>query len=168
MNILGALLLSASTILCSLYLADVLKKRRNVLSECAALVRYISSEICYSDESINKIIKKASENDDFKFLKFLQDSALSDLSSAFDDVWCDCVDKHNKGLCFNSEINNLLKSFGSKLGKTDSAGQKELCSYYEMQFDKLLVCADAVLNERIKICHTVGLTSAVLMFIFVI
>lgn len=168
MKYAGALLLSISVIFISCYVSEIIKKRNKALAECVALVRYISSEISYADEPVNKIIYKASQNEDFNLLNFLQDSSLIDLSSSFAQAWCESIDKNNNELYFGSDINSLLKGFGRKLGKTDVSGQKELCSYYENQFAQLHDLSSTSQHEKIKLCHTVGFAIGALLFVFVI
>ena len=168
MSVLGALLLTAAAVLGGFYMGDIVEKRCRVLNECVNLVRFIASLIDYTDEPLQKIIHKAANSADYRLLRFLEDVDRADYSDGFDSVWCRSIDEHNGKLLFDSKTNELLKSFGSRLGKTDAAGQKELCAYYEQQLVQELEAATDKKREQIKLCRVVGCAVGTLLFVLVI
>ncbi len=168
MRLAGGFLLAASAVFCGFYMSDIVEKRCRVLNECISLVRYISSLIEYSDEPIKKIMQKAASSNEYKMLTFLNFTADADISQGFEKVWSESIDMNNGKLLFSPKINELLKSFGNKLGKTDSAGQKELCNYYIKQFEILFSASNEKRKEQKRLCRVSGCAAALIFLVFVI
>lgn len=168
MNVLGAVFLAVAAIMYGFYKSEIVEKRCSVLSECVSLIRHISTQIDYTDEPLQRIMLKAADNNEYKFLAFIKAVADADFANGFDTVWCNNVEKYSKRAFFDSKTVTLLKSLGQKLGKTDSDGQKELCAYYEEQFDLLLNEANEKKAEQVKFYRVIGFAVGLMIFVFVI
>ena len=143
-------------------------KRSLVLGECVSLVRYINSQIDYTDDTLQKIIFRAAESGEYTHLLFLNELSCGVYEKGFDELWSEGVEKSCGKPCFDSRTVHALKSFGQKLGKSDSAGQKELCANFEQEFLRLYTTAEQNKAEKIKLYRVTGLAAGIIIFIFVI
>ena len=134
------------------------------LGQCTALTVFFASSISHSDESLPVIVHRACESGNFNRLSFLEAIDKSDLSQGFASAWGDGVD--GAALCLDAQCKNLLKSFGTRLGKTGTKDQLELCEFYKSRFEFREVQLQERCAERIKLCRVTGATLGVLLFVF--
>lgn len=167
-ELMGAVLLSVSAVLCGFYTANVVKIRCCILEECVTLIRSVASLIDYADEPVQKILQNTVKEYDYKFLNFLKTVAETEFADGFDKTWCNCIEKECTGFYFEKQTVELLKAFGQKLGKTDSSGQKELCAYYERKFEQMINITNEKRSEKMKLCRVTGFAVGAIIFVFAV
>ncbi len=140
-----------------------MKKRCHTLEQCSALVRFFSSSIGYGDEPLSLIVKRAVDSSAFEELTFLNAVNRDDLSRGFSAVWSNSIDACNDAL--DKEGKALLKSFGSRLGKTDTTDQLEFCEYYKEQFAQREAQARKNVKEQVKLCRLSGSAVGALLIV---
>lgn len=155
----------AASVMAGFYAGARVEKRCTVLEECVCLVRYFSSSIGYSDETLPVIIHRACESGEFVRLSFLKSLDSADLSEGFSEVWNSCVDSCKSVTLLGRDGVSLLKSFGSRLGKTDTNDQLELCEYYKKKFEECEMQAKKNMGEQVKLCRVAGSAAGALLFI---
>lgn len=112
-------------------------------------------EIDYCSETVFTIIKKASVLKDFEELTFLKDIDNSK-EEDFSFLWSDAIDRFLHKSYFKYTDAQLLKSFGEKLGTTDSFHQTKLCVEYIKQFEECYEKRKRNLPELIRLCKVGG------------
>ena len=81
------------------------------------------------------ILQKASIKKEFNLLVFLRE--LGDCENQdFSQLWSAKLSDFEKKSALNREDISLLKSFGDKLGTTDSLHQTQLCDEYICRFEE--------------------------------
>ncbi len=118
----------------------------------------------HSDESLPVIVHRACESGNFNQLEFLEKIDNADLSEGFDAAWNESVEK--SASCLDTQSKNLLKSFGTRLGKTDTKNQVELCEFYKSRFEFNEAQQRKNCAEQIKLCRVTGAAVGVLLFVF--
>ncbi len=146
------------------YAGARVKLRCETLGQCAALAAFFASSISHSDESLPVIVHRACKSGSFDRLEFLEKMDSADLSEGFAVVWNDCVERG--GGCLDAQNKSLLKSFGTRLGKTDSNDQIRLCEFYKSRFEFNENQLRKKCAEQIKLCRVTGAAVGVLLFVF--
>ncbi len=162
MRLLGALLLMLASCSWGFRAGEKVKRRSDTLRECVGLMQWFSSAISYGDEPVLNIIKTAVLSGEFKRLTFLYQIENSESGHGLNYIWSKAVDEQKS---LDKNISALLKSFGAKLGKTDTNAQLELCAYYTREFERLLESALQKQNEQIKLYRIAGTSIGALLFV---
>lgn len=157
-------MLTAASVLAGFYAGARVKLSCETLGQCTALTAFFASSISHSDESLPVIVHRACKSGSFNRLGFLEKIDNADLSEGFDAVWSESVEK--EAFCLDAQSKNLLKSFGTRLGKTDTKNQVELCEFYKSRFEFNEAQQRKKCAEQIKLCRVTGAAVGVLLFVF--
>lgn len=140
------------------------KLRCETLGQCTALTVFFSSSISHFEESLPAIIHKACISGNFDKLTFLEKMDSADLSEGFATVWSDSIER--TASCLDRQSKNLLKSFGARLGKTDTKDQVDLCTFFKDRFEFNEAQLKEKCAEQIKLCRVSGTAIGILLFVF--
>ncbi|MBQ3498767.1 MAG: stage III sporulation protein AB [Clostridia bacterium] len=164
---MGSIILALSITATGFYAAAAANKRVKLLECCIGLIRYISLEIDYCSETVFTIIEKASVLKQFEELTFLKEIDSSK-EADFSFLWSDAIDRflHKSYLKYSDA--ELLKSFGEKLGTTDSFHQTQLCVEYIKQFEECYEKRKGKLPEHIRLCKVGGVTIGLAVLIILL
>ena len=157
-------MLTVASVLAGFYAGARVKLRCEALGQCTALAAFFASSISHSDESLPVIVRRACECGSFSRLTFLAEIDVADLSEGFAAVWSESVEK--TASCLDAQSKNLLVSFGTRLGKTDTKDQLELCEFYKSRFEFNEAELRKKSAEQIKLCRVTGAAAGVLLFVF--
>lgn len=156
-------MLTAASVLAGFYAGARVKLRCETLEQCTALTSFFASLISHSDESLPVIVHRACQSGNFNRLGFLESVDSADLSEGFARVWSGCVERYQP--CLDLQSKNLLKSFGARLGKTDTKGQLELCEFCKSRFEYSEAQLKKKCSEQIRLCRVTGAAVGVLLFV---
>ena len=156
--------MTAASVLAGFYAGTRVKLGCETLGQCTSLAAFFASAISHSDESLPVIVHRACKSGSFNRLSFLEKIDNADLSEGFDAVWRNSVE--GEDLYLDAESKSLLKSFGARLGKTDTMDQLELCEFYKSRFEFKELQLREKCPERIKLCRVTGTAVGVLLFVF--
>lgn len=157
-------MLTAASVLAGFYAGARVKLRCETLAQCTALTVFFASAISHSGESLPVIVNRACKSGSFNRLGFLEIIDNADLSEGFEAVWNDSVDK--TASCLDAQSKDLLRSFGTRLGKTDTKDQIELCEFYKSRFEFNEAQLSKKSAEQIKLCRVTGAAVGVVLFVF--
>lgn len=157
-------MLTAASVLAGFYAGARVKIRCETLGQCTALAAFFASAISHSGESLPAIVHSACKSGSFSRLGFLEAVDKADLSEGFDAVWSNSVEK--SVFCLDTQSKSLLRSFGTRLGKTDTKDQTELCEFYKSRFELNEAQLSKKCAEQVKLCRVTGTAVGVLLFVF--
>lgn len=161
------MILAVSVTAIGFYAASVVKKRVILLEMCVKLLKSIAVDIGYCSETVLVIVKKAAMNREFAEFSFLNN--LSDCeNSDFSKAWSTQLEKFRKHSALNTGDIDLLKSFGNKLGTTDSFHQTQLCEEYIKIFEERCEYEKSKLSERLRVYKTGGAACGLALLILLI
>lgn len=157
-------MLTAASVVSGLYAGARVKLKCETAAQCTALTAFFASAISHSGESLPAIVLNACKSGSFNNLDFLETIIKSDLSEGFGSVWSKCLE--SSASCLDKQSRNLLKSFGTRLGKTDTEDQIELCEFYKSRFEFNEAQLNKRCAEQVKLCRVTGAAAGVLLFVF--
>ena len=121
------------------------KNRIVCLEEILIMLDIIRSQICFVNTDIKSLIIMLSNDENLKKLNFLSEcKTLMESNNDFVFAWNNAID--SAGSSLNETDIQLLKSFGSQLGKSDVQGQINNCLLHIERFKNRL--DDAQLNFK--------------------
>lgn len=141
-------------------------KRIKIIEQIILMLKTIKSQIVYAKLSVPKIFKYLSSCDELYLLDFITiTNDYLEKGVEFNDAWLKALNSYIKSHPVKQEDINTLKSFTSGLGNTDIDGQKSNCDTYielfSLKLDKLKNDAES----SVKVCNSLGMVAAALVFI---
>lgn len=145
-----------------------LEARVKKIEKILLFLSQIKTEIEFTADNIEAIMELLSTSSELSELKFI--SACAEKLHSGDDffsAWVDALNDRQNTYAFKKDDINLLLSFGSALGKTDSSGQIRNCEMHEKMFKERLKNAVEEKNRLSKPIRITGiLTGAAVLIIF--
>ncbi len=146
-----------------------LEVRVKKLEKILLLLSQIKTEIEFTAASIEEIFNSLSASREYSPLPFI-DSCRKKLSDGedFSSAWSNSLNNADSIYALKKDDIGLLCSFGSALGKTDSAGQIRNCEMHEILFRERLNSAlaeSARLSKPAKITGVLAGAAVLIIFL---
>lgn len=146
LKLIGGVLLSLAGFGAGSLFVRRLDKRRRFFASFLTFLSLLATRLRYRSDDIFNAVNAC-----------LQETGLTSLSVSaglpFDAAWSDAV----ASLRLSREDADLLKEFGSQLGKTDVEGQLGHLSLFESVAQKRLRECEEELEQKSRVCRAVGL-----------
>ncbi|MBR6051971.1 MAG: stage III sporulation protein AB [Clostridia bacterium] len=167
MRYVGAALIFIASVLCGVYLGE---KKKAAHAECEAfleLFRYARSEISLF-YTPTKLIWRGFDNKVLSSRGFLAALASAEEGAVYFDAFTRAFDMTEKSLYMSAEAKNVVRAFGSVIGKSD--GEEQLARIDALISDMTEICkkakGDAARDAKLYL--TVGFSLGAAIFILLI
>lgn len=165
----AALFLIAFCIACVGYLySKRLELRVKKIEKILIFLSQVKTEIEFTAESVDGILKSVSENLDVSLLPFIADSIkIMGDGEDFFTAWSRALEKKENIYSLKKEDIAALVSFGASFGRTDASGQIRNCEVHERLFKEKLDDAVSGRNTLSRPARGIGLlTGAAVLILF--
>ena len=167
MRVVGAALIFIASVLCGVFLGE---KKKAAHAECEAfleLFRYARAEISLFSTP-TKLIWRSFENKVLSARGFLGALASAEDGVVYFDAFTRALDMTEKSLCMSAEAKNVVRTFGSVIGKSD--GEEQLARIDALIYDMAEICkkAKSDAGRDSKLYLTVGFSLGAAIFILLI
>lgn len=159
LKIAGVVLLALAGLAAGYLRAGRLYARRNFLRSFLSFLDTLSTGLRYSGEDIFTLMHQCGG--------FFEMNA-ADASKPFELAWADCIKPLTKRYSLHRQDEELLFSFGERLGKTDLEGQLSHIELYQTLFEKQEGNAEEDIGKKSKLYKALGLfvgVSAAIMLV---
>ena len=121
------------------------------------MVNILQNKIKFTHKPLGEIFEEMSEIDKKSKVSKIFTKCTQELEKEnVQDAWNEAVDEERFLLNFNNEDINLIKSFGSMLGKTDVDGQMSEINQFVSLLNGQIVTAEEEKNKNSKMYKSLG------------
>ncbi len=165
----AALFLIALSVACAGWTySAALELRVRKIEKILLFISEMKTEMDFTSDSIENILDSISVHGDFKILPFVDECRRRMRNGEdFFNAWKASVLKRENVYALKKEDTSLLASFGTSVGRTDSAGQIRNCELHEKLLKDKLIAAQEEKRTFSRPARGIGLMAgAAVMIIF--
>lgn len=164
LKIIGAMLIVLAGFSAGSCFSHNLYARRDFLKKLIVYLSNLSTNMRYNSADIFSISTLSAQTSDIEYFRFEQ----TEYNAPFSEQWIEIIKFLPKSISLANADKELLKDFGTELGKTDVEGQLRHIELYKTIFEKQLDDAEKDIRQKSKLYRTMGLFTGTTIALMII
>ena len=163
-KLIGILSVFMMFVLIGNYFSGILKRRTEIFRQTRVMLDKMTTLIKYRSYSVFELCDEIKNDDTLSELSFV--SIEKEDGIPFSQLWRKSIEKWNVPIKNNER--DVYLNLGKSLGTTDKEGQISSLLLFDIEFEKLLSCAEKEYSEKSRLFRTLGILSGAFVSIILI